>query len=168
MDEVIDGVCRQPMLTAPEAFCLRQHQRSAIDETSMLRQRNRAGSRHYLKWGNYMNSLLRDVIAAALTIALPNLCIAANDCSAVIKIKSQSKAASGWVLIFDVRTKCATSTGRFVYSYVDDKSKTVERRSPSWTPSDGMNFTLKDEIAEPGGLKSLTILPNSVESTKSP
>lgn len=115
-----------------------------------------------------MSSLLRIKFVGAFFLALPSLCIAANDCGAVVKNKSQRKAGSGWVLEFDVKTKCATSTGRFTYSYVDDKSKTLERRSPSWTPSDGMTFVLKDEIAEPGGLKSLVVKQTSIESTKSP
>ncbi len=104
----------------------------------------------------------------AFIITAPSICFAANDCAAVVTKKSQTKMEAGWALQFDVKTSCESSTGRFVYTYVDDKGKTIERRSPNWTPSDGKNFVVKDEIAEPGGLKSLTVKAGSVESTKSP
>lgn len=104
----------------------------------------------------------------AFMIATPYVCFAANDCAAVVTKQSQTRKGAGWVLEFDVKTSCESSTGRFIYLYVDDKGKTIERRSPSWTPSDGKNFVVKDEIAEPSGLKSLTVKAGSVESTKNP
>ena len=103
-----------------------------------------------------------------LMLAMPILCFAANECAATVDKRSQTKKGAGWALEFEVKTNCASSTGRFDYTYIDDKGKTIERRSPSWTSSDGRNFVMKHEMAEPGGIKSLAVKATSIESTKNP
>lgn len=107
-------------------------------------------------------------LALSLMIAAPCICNAANDCAAVVTKKNQTKKAAGWILEFDIKTSCENSTGRFIYTYIDDAGRTIDRSSPSWAASDGKKFILKDEIAEPGGLKALTVKAGSVESTKIP
>lgn len=102
-----------------------------------------------------------------LAVMVPSIGVAANSCNAAVTKKSQKKSPTSWALEFDVKTNCQSSTGRFVFTYVDDRGRTIERRSPAWTPADGRSFILKDEFAEPGDLKSLTVVPSSVESTKS-
>lgn len=115
-----------------------------------------------------MMKLSISMLFAGMIIVLPNVGFAANDCNAVVTIKSQKKTPPGWVLEFNVKTACTSSTGRFLYTYVNDNGQLIDRASPTWAPADGKNFVLKDEVAEPGGMKSLTVVKDSIESTKNP
>lgn len=115
-----------------------------------------------------MNNLILKVLFLGFVSLLPSICLAANDCNAVISKASQIKKETSWILKFKVTTTCQSSTGRFTYTYIDDKDKLVERQSPSWAAADGKHFTLEDEIGELGGLQSLTVIGSSIESTKVP
>lgn len=115
-----------------------------------------------------MMDFLKNRTLLSLMLLSPCICFAANDCNAVVTKKSQVKKGASWAFEFNVKTYCENSTGRFSYSYIDDKDRSIERRSPSWTASDGKSFVLEDEISEPGGVRSLTIINSSIESKKVP
>lgn len=75
-----------------------------------------------------------------------------NECNATVTPRDPVADGSGTGFVFDVKTDCEASTGRFEYAFrVRGSDKPIVRNAPPWTVADGKSFQVKDSYSAPVG-----------------
>lgn len=89
-----------------------------------------------------------------------------NECNAKVTPQDPVAAGNGTRFVFDVKTDCDASTGKFEYAFrVRGTEKPIVRNSPPWTVADGKSFQVKDEYSAPVGDVGKAVV-SKIQSTK--
>lgn len=95
---------------------------------------------------------LRYLFVSTLVVASTVAHAQTNECNATVTPRDPVAAGSGTQFVFDVKTDCDASTGKFEYAFrVRGTDKPIVRNSPPWTVSDGRSFQVKDDYNAPVG-----------------
>lgn len=98
------------------------------------------------------HSASKCLLATALASATALAHAQTNECNATVTPQDPVAAGNGARFVFDVKTDCDASTGKFEYAFrVRGTDRPIVRNSPSWTVSDGKSFQVKDEYSAPIG-----------------
>lgn len=105
-----------------------------------------------------------------LAWALIGNAYASNDCSATVKFESAMQRNDGVELAFTVTTQCASSVGRFEYTYESSTQPGAQlpRRSSQWRARDGRKFKWTETIPalEVAAIRNIKVIQATIESTK--
>jgi hypothetical protein len=92
------------------------------------------------------------LLAIALAVATTFAHAQTNECKAAVTPLDPVAAGSGTGFVFEVKTDCDASTGRFEYAFrVRGNDKPIVRNAPPWTVADGRSFRVKDTYGAPVG-----------------